>query len=526
MSSGSYSATLEFADTEHSVMTLNQLFDARDIPGGNASLPGGIAAAVHSNKYAYFGELEMEERSGTDLDLSFRVEGQPDRSKYRHCRRGVSTCQEVEIRVLPDKGLLYFWHPGDIRHNTHRPAAFPHQRLEVSASEADTGLKVYREVLVNPPPEVKGCEEDYGDDTVEAYVCLYVRELIPDRAGSSNEATLRANLPGLVQDASNYELVFAEEFDGTPPAANSAGCRDGLSTLDDDLWNHGHGCGWVDSRGEPCTNVVDGKLVIAVAYKCGANVNTFGKLHYQYGYLEYKYTVNVDAWNANYNYNLIAWAPHNSRQHLWSQYGVTINSWEDFARYGDIEIDYTEYVPGVRHDTAIVHANWDYSSVSSLPAIRSVKWLWLCSHHYPRASRNWFVNPNRETCRATDTFTVTKGMEWTPRGYRTFTKVDGFHDDLTLWPRDMIEIWTTDRRTRDSILSESEEARYFAYVDSDDTSTILEQIGIAHTPNPIAIGAWGYWSPGQHYIRSRMKIDYIRLWQPEDHYSGMEPVYQ
>ena len=24
----------------------------------------------------------------------------------------------------------------------------------------------------------------------------------------------------------------------------------------------------------------------------------------------------------------------------------------------------------------------------------------------------------------------------------------------------------------------------------------------------------------------RLKIDYFRMWQPEDHYSNMEPVYQ
>ena len=34
-------------------------------------------------------------------------------------------------------------------------------------------------------------------------------------------------------------------------------------------------------------------------------------------------------------------------------------------------------------------------------------------------------------------------------------------------------------------------------------------------------------SPESHpYIKTRMKIDYIRIWQPDDHYSTMEPVYQ
>ena len=31
----------------------------------------------------------------------------------------------------------------------------------------------------------------------------------------------------------------------------------------------------------------------------------------------------------------------------------------------------------------------------------------------------------------------------------------------------------------------------------------------------------------QHpYIRRRLTFDYIRLWQPENHYADMEPVYQ
>ena len=66
------------------------------------------------------------------------------------------------------------------------------------------------------------------------------------------------------------------------------------------------------------------------------------------------------------------------------------------------------------------------------------------------------------------------------------------------------------------------------YVDPDDLSTILEQVGIGHSPNPIGVGAFGdgNWPSSSNFIRTRLKVDYIRLWQPTNHYSDMEPVYQ
>ena len=36
--------------------------------------------------------------------------------------------------------------------------------------------------------------------------------------------------------------------------------------------------------------------------------------------------------------------------------------------------------------------------------------------------------------------TVTRGLEWTPRGYRKFIKVDGVHDDWMMIPKDSIEV--------------------------------------------------------------------------------------
>ena len=51
------------------------------------------------------------------------------------------------------------------------------------------------------------------------------------------------------------------------------------------------------------------------------------------------------------------------------------------------------------------------------------------------------------------------------------------------------------------------------------------QIGIAHTPVPLSFGTWGITDSRYNYIRTRMEFDYVRLWQPTNHYSDMDPVH-
>ena len=544
LSSDSYSPAVAFTDTEHSVLPMNQLGTRSQHPGGNSEFPGTVSLSVPANRHNYFGELKMNERHGTNLDLTFKVENQPDRPSYRFCQRGSNSCQEVEVRATPEQGLLYLWHSGSMS-TPIMMSGFPQQRLEVSASDAASGLKMYREVLVNPPSDVPNCD-DYGEATVDTYVCLYLRELLPEGAGGgANEAALRAGLPGLVQDASNYQLVFAEEFNGTPPAANSAGCRDGLSTLDNSAWNHGDPCLWVDSRGESCGNVADGSLRIAAAYKCFAGLNTFGKLHYTYGYLEFQYTVDTDYWPGDHNYNFIAWAPLSPEQHLWEQYGVAITDWEDFLKYSSVELDFLEYVPSSRHSSWIQHANWHYNLLTTQPAFKSGKRIDYCGPHPHSRNGNrpyWNFLVNSRPCpRSSDhTHTVTFGLEWTPRGYRTFVRWDGVNmwngeeyvpieNELTLWPKNKIEVITSTRDSRglrEFAISGDARDQYFEYLDPSDPSTLLEQVGIAHTPNPLSIGTFGIGNSGYNRIRSTLSIDYIRLWKPENHYSDMEPVYQ
>ena len=524
VSSGSYSPALAFADTEHSVLPMTGLLGRGVSPEPDPARPGSTAGLVASWQHGFFSDLEMEERPGTDLDLAFAVEGQPDGSLYQFCRRG-GECHDVKMEVN-SRGLLYLRNADPSTHpfgTLHWSAAFPQQRLEVSASDAGTGLKVYREVLVNPPQQEPGCE-DYDDFTVDAYVCLFLRQRIPEGAADgSDEATLRAGLPGLVQDKSNYSLVFAEEFNGTPPPANSAGCRDGLTTVNSDVWNYVDTCAWVDSRGEACSNVADGSFYAANAYKCGTNLNTFGKLHYKYGYLEFKYTLNVDRWIWSSNYNLVAWAPQYPEQHLWSQYGVTIDSWEDYLKYASVELDFLEYIPYDWHSSWGIHANWG-PLLSNVQSYRTGVRLDYC----PTTRVDpYAVLTNPDECAATDTHTVTLGVEWTPGGYRTFISWDGIQDNLTVWPKRGLGIDHQSPGGPVTHLLGAARDRHFEFLTPGDTSTILAKAAVSHSPNPIGIGAFGDNLPASfNYIRTKVKFDYVRLWQPQNHYSDMEPVYQ
>ena len=508
----SQGAAAGFNDLEYSVPFYGRLFtdestERPDWPEATATFGS-----------THFAKVSTYDRSGS-LDLSLAVEGQPDSSDYEFCQ-SAAACGDVNVRVTSG-GLLYLHVPRNIRNLFSYLGDFPRQRVELSASDADSGLKVYREVLVGPSPAAAGCE-DYGDNTPEAYTCLFLRELKPPPPDSSVGTN---SLPDeLVQDASNYSLVFAEEFDGVSAADE---CVDGLSTLDGGVWDYYDACDVVDSRGEPCGNVVDGALVMGDSGLCTSalippsdsfQLGSYGKFHFKYGYVELKYTVNVDRWpNVYSNHNIVLWTRGKRLPFLRDRFGVAVRDWEDYLKNTETEIDILEYDANSRVEVAHQYGgNWG-RQVSGLTPTRSNKYIYYCS-------ANAISLISRSSCRGDETFTVTRGIEWTPRGYRTFVKVDGVHDDLIVVPKDKIEVQTNYpyRKT----LTGTARDEYFEYLDPEDTDTLLEQVAIAHTPLPIALGVWGYLGTNHPYIRTRMKIDYIRVWQPDNLYTDMEPAYQ
>ena len=95
-------------------------------------------------------------------------------------------------------------------------------------------------------------------------------ETLPAEPPVTTDA-LRKGLPNLVQPKENYNLIFAEEFNGNEgeePA--EAGCRNGLATLDSSIWNYHDRCleAYPDPNGVACANVEDGHFYLAMTSWC------------------------------------------------------------------------------------------------------------------------------------------------------------------------------------------------------------------------------------------------------------------
>lgn len=527
-SSASYVPAARFTDHQFPLMYYGRLerTDLSDLPTTDR----------HSTdeRYIYFGQAALSARPGSDLDIRFAVEEQPGSSSYRFCG-DTASCSDILVKVRADSGLLYLYAQRGPGTAYFWLGGFEQQPLELSASDEDSDLKIYREVLVTPSPRASGCE-DYREDTPVRFTCLFLRELIPSKSSAISEdvdeAALRTALPPLVQDHENYRLVLAEEFSGTPPPADSSGCRNGLSTLDLEIWNTYDACSSVDKAGTPCANIADGHLYIAHTTRCNVDVRSFGKFHFKYGYVEIKYTVNT-AYHllSRQNYNAIMY-PHGDRlRYLHDRYGIVIDDWEDLLKYNEVEIDIFEYIPNGRSSLSHQYSNWKgLHRKAPLSPTSSVKHLNLCKEH----SSSIVLNPDLP-CDDNESFTITHGIEWTPRGYVSYIAIDGIQDEMTAIPKDKIgvsikpsSIGPDGHVSYGGTTSLSGEAKdsYFENFDPEGADLLLEQVATAHLPLPIAVGTWGNARPSGHRIRTRMDIDYIRVWQPENRYTDMEPAYR
>ena len=538
---GTGQPTLSFTDTEFAVQFYGKLFSKK--------VQDRSPQAVATSGAVYFAQVTLTERDGNSPDLTYAVEGQSEGPLHQACAPD-GGCNDVTVQVTPE-GLLYLYLPGsgpeaalgEVHYGGFAPRA-----VELSAADADSPLKVYREVEVDRPSDTADCG-DFGDGTPEAFTCLYLRQLLPPgQAAGLDEAALRAKLPKLVQDSANYRLVFAEEFNGTPPAADANGCRDGLSTLDADVWNYYNACDDVDSKGEPCANVADGGFTMGINSLCGFEgipgflLATRGHLHMKYGYIEAQYTFNIDQWRDVYhNYNMILNLAIGGLHYLRDQHGVEVESWEDYLKSSQVEIDIFELPrsenPTIQYDIAHQYANWIGAEIPDvLRPIRSIKWTHYCSRPSSFFTARQGIVHNQRSCRNRNSVTVTRGLEWTPRGYRTYIWAHNNRygmTGLTLLPKEQI---TVQQEFDDVAITQWFPAirdRFFENLVPGDASTLLEQVAVSHIPMPINLNVWSWMvrpeegEQGKHtYIRRRMTFDYVRVWQPENHYADMEPVYQ
>ena len=473
-----------------------------------------------------FGQVEV---SGDPVPVVFSVEDQPDSSQYSQCLWG--DCGELRIGVDHSGKLFLF--VDEFRKSRLRPMNdFPEQPVELSAAAEGSPLKVYKEVLVGPSPQRPHCD-DFPDPDANRYSCLMLREVLPAEAPATPDSMRRA-LPDLTQPDENYSLVFAEEFDG---GLIGGDCFNGMVALSNgtDAWSYDTdpcNSGDVDASGVSCNNVTDGHYYMAVTSRCKARMDSAGRFEFKYGYLEVKYTIDRYTKRSDYiNLAISLGLPILPLREVVGRYGIVPQDYEDILTTVGGVINVVEHLPNRGEE---VGHTWlqPYRSFKANTDIEPLRTNWTVSCENEdmalRVSRIRYCSADRSAV------TVTRGIEWTPRGYRIFIKVDGFHDDLVVWDPDLIEFTRRPASTASdgsvsfgssTVVPRGETDNFFEYLDSSDDSVLL-QAGISHVPMALEFSAWGYPHRNSKTIRSRMRIDYIRVFQPADRYLGMEPVFK
>ena len=507
-----------------------------------------------------FGRVTMETRAPPSSTVLFKVEGLPDRATYERCKldsrreppwrrkedglpKVGKICSPMEIGVHDRSGLLRpFTSLGYSGRKLHFFNDFPTQRVELSAT--DSAYKVYREILVEPPEGVPDCS-DYPERNIDRYNCLFQGEIFPSALPSTASEALRNTLPSqLVQPRENYEVVFVEEFDGNSGKRPSSNCRGGLANLGTDAWNFpNHWCDRVDSDGVPVADMENGYYYLARTVNHGGFLSTFGKLAYKYGYLEMKYTLDPVIIDENEAHVMAAVIGHpgNWMSELNRKYGVPVRNYEELSRHWITEIDFFEYWPEQQREIHPRFMNYPNHAFyeETKPVVAGANWAAYCRPEPQPISKQIDFLSEEECMERGNRVTVTKGHEWTPRGYRMFYKVDGANDDFIVVPKRHlgVSIGGVNKRWPDGKVKGfrypsqkvrgSQRERYFEFTDGTNPDSILGQSAIAHMPLDISLLAWVKGdSLRTERILTKMKIDYIRLFQPRNRYADMEPVYQ
>ena len=492
----------------------------------------------------FFGLLQVTEEDAGEATLE--VADAPDLGSYQFCLWGQEGhCPDLALRVT--NGLLHA--TGDFTDVTWNRGLkwsgrgqllvptndFPDHRLEVSAT-LPSGLQVHQDILVRRPESTPECG-DYPDADADRFLCLSGAELLPDHA---ERAELVDDLPDkLVQPKANYKLVFAEEFDGDVDGDGADPmCEHGFpkideTVLDTRLWSFPtDNCDTRGSNNQPMVTVRDGHYEMAATKDFGSGgLNSHGKFAFKYGYVEIKYTIDIlpkpDGWQ---NTAIIL---GDIRRGIWnahSKYGIEADSYEKLSKFAPHEVDLVEFITTTPRDVWHQYINW-YPFVfhENIVPVRSTKSLRFCGNQ----TGSIRIDLPNNGCRTDGVVTITKGYEWTPRGYRNFYRVHGLHDEMQVVHRKWISV-----QIRPFSFNEGEPVTvgnaqtvtgtardaYFELLDADDEDTLLEQVAIGHLPYSLDLIAWGY--PRNSEVRSALKLDYIRVFQPVDRYADMEPVYQ
>ena len=492
----------------------------------------------------YFGTVGVEDnRPAGAGELAFALE--VSTAAHPFCRVE-DACDELLLGVRPETGQLYLYANVPLggnwrRDTTQLPVAdFESQRAEVSVADDATGLKVYREIVVEPPAGARDCA-GYHTADVDRFTCLFLREELPAAPREVPES-LRSALPALVQSPENYRLVLSEEFD-VADADLSQGCENRLAGLNPDVWTYeSNACDNVDADNVPCLNIEDGQLYLATSGLCSTgDVTTTGKFFYRYGYVEMRVTMTIKPTNEIYsNHAIVANAGGREAplRFLYERYGVEVEGPEAAGKYLGAELDLVEAIP--RSGAASLNIHQYINATLYARGAGFVKHPGVSPKRSDRivdiCSRRWgltLLRP-RELCRDGGELTATLGFEWTPRGYLSWLKVDGMHDEFVLLGKRatnlMYKRWYPyplgpGFASGWSPLGLSGLREAWGTWTVGDRRLELQAWALAHVPANLSMVAWGYASSDDTRIQTRLKVDYIRVYQPVNGYRDMEPVY-
>ena len=448
----------------------------------------------------------------------------------------VEECFPLLIGIGQLDGGLFIWSerptakPGyNMRHYT---SDYPTRMMEISAEDESSGFKAYREVIIRPPVVSPACD-DFTVMDADRMACRFLddRPLVDLPATTES---LRNGLPRLVQSKDNYYLVFAEEFNQNTADAGT-GCTDGMNFLDSSIWNHrGQGCDLVDINGQSCENVEGGSFVMSFfedtdGKLCQAQLHTFGKFSFKYGYWEVKYTIVGNGAQTDYhNYSMSLGGSKIELRTIAAAYDIPIDDYESMTTLVGLGVKMYEIVPSTRRDIGHLYLNYGPSPFVfelDAPPLRTDRKIYYC-----RTDFGYLILPT-SGCEGAPV-TVTKGLEWTPRGYLAYVKIDGVHDDLIRFPLSLTRFYTITPDDTSSFLYQEDDLveflgedrnRFIETYPTDDGTIDLEQLGVMHVPMPLRFHVWG-WGPS-NTAETMVKLDYIRVFQPRDHYSNMEPHY-
>ena len=482
----------------------------------------------------YFGRVSITSNAADVPSVVFSMEGQPEQSSYQFCEYKRDDCQDVEIGVGDTSGHLYL-HIDlgqarlGYRYGVTYVPDFPEQPVELAAAESGSALRVFREVLVKPSSRVPDCS-DYEAATPQLFECLTLGELLLDNPPEVT-AGVRDALPDLVQDRANYNLIFAEEFEGEKSQSPTGDCMTGMATIADNFNITLDPCTNVDASTVPvpCEEIENGYYYSALTSVCGSGFSTDGKFSFKYGYIEVKYEVpayNTLGFYANSAVlgNRLPDLAHNHRK-----YGITIDSIEKLLSYEESEIDLIEYLPSSYQEVSHQYYNV-LLSYDGYDSIRTDKNLYYCNPSSPDPTG--IVLRLRVCGQRNQTIVVTKGLEWTPQGYITYYKVDdgsNADDRPAALRRSQIGVRTGKTKGYEhGPVCRDDVGQWLVPVDPDTTDNdpvVFEQVAVTHVPISLGHASWGFPKYYHNKVRSKFKIHYIRVFQPDNRYTDMEPVY-